>query len=287
MQLADKAVVGQLVLADYIAASRKMMDSGAQTPKSIQELQDGFALLHAALDAVIRMVFIRSHDAGLQLLARRVNATASQTVAKLGQAAAADYVAKMHAWVQRVMDTWAAELVRFRRAGGTAPLLEECVVGCDHAYKFDQHLVALKFELGSTLGRQPGKRSWADSKTVAQQQNQKQQKSRKRSKRGGQRKEAGRRPDDDAEDEDLVDDDSGAADVGGGGGSVWADRPKFTAKGWKQLQAEVKKKYTKHCMFYLLGNCNRGDGCKFLHNTPSDFTAWRTKMCDECEVADQ
>jgi hypothetical protein len=185
------------------------------------------------------MVFLRSHDAGLQLLFRRINATASQTMAKLGQAAAADYVAKLHAWVQRVMDAWAAEMVSFRRAGGVTPALEDCVNSCDHAYKFDQNLVALRFELGASSHKPQVKRSWAEaqggtSQRLREQQTstQKTSKASKRSKRGGQRKESARRADDDADDEEAVEEITTLTVAGtGSSGAVWADRPKFSATG--------------------------------------------------------
>jgi hypothetical protein len=166
------------------------------------------------------------------------------------------------------------------------------VDACDHAYKFDQNLVALRFELGSVgSSKQQGKRSWGGAQTQSQQHQQvaqKQTKSSKRSKRGGQRKDAGRRADDNADDDEQTEEDGTTAIVvAGGDGAGWVDRPKFSGKGWKQLQAAAKKKYPRHCMFYLLGTCTRGDGCKFQHNTPADFADWKSKMCDECEQADQ
>ena len=77
VELADRVIVGDIQVADFVAASRDLLGAAAPPKGSLRDLQDGFTLLHRAMSAVMQRVFTNGHDAGLQLIDRRVRVTAT------------------------------------------------------------------------------------------------------------------------------------------------------------------------------------------------------------------
>ena len=145
--LADRVVVGHVQLADFVQASRDLLGVAAPQKGSLRELQDGFALAHRALGAVLQRVFLcTGQDSGMQLLDRRIRVTAASSVANIDGQAASDYTGQLRSWLQRVLGTWSAEMVAFRMHGASAaqPAMLVCVTKCDEFYKFHQLVAKLQ-----------------------------------------------------------------------------------------------------------------------------------------------
>ena len=294
IELADEAVLGDVSLETFTAASRKMLLSSAQPKGSLGELQDAWALVHKALSAVAQRMLLRSSDEGLNLLDRRIRVTARATHAKLDKAWQDKFVGEQRQWAQRVLDSWSQAMVAFRMGVTEAPTMKLVMDGCEQIYSFSNMAAQLRADqkpyVGSPANRPPNQKQQGAprvatvTKTSAK---------RRRGKAKGKFERMRADASDDEDGGDDSDDDTVAptpAAKGGkkkgaakGGNLAWPDRPRFTTAGFKDMKAKCIAQYPKHCTFQLMGVCNQGAKCKFDHNIPKGFVKWATDACSDCE----
>ena len=301
VELADRVIVGDIQVADFVAASRDLLGAAAPPKGSLRDLQDGFTLLHRAMSAVMQRVFTNGHDAGLQLIDRRVRVTATSSIACMGSDEAKTYTATLGKWLQRVLDTWYAEMVAFRvdeslAAAAKTPAVAACIEQSDEFYKFNQLVAKLQPILTPPpAGTQPRaapakpkrpRHQRADTPSPV-----------KRGRGKGNKKGKGKfermlavdsDADDESEEEGADTPSQPQRTKSNATSGVWPDRPTFSSKGYKKMQGLVKAKFPKSCVFHLLGKCkNSAKDCKFSHDSPKGFVKWAEEACPECTESDE